>query len=437
MRRGSALIVALWIIAALSVMVFSFAFEAHQQAGVNLFVRERNRVRRLVEPGRIIGEAIVLGYQDAKSFSVGENEKDLDEEDRFWREKRALKDDSKCTVGPLLLDEDDEEAGVVTIEIETASTGDSSGINVNRLYEGDGGDKNYALRWRLILRASGVPEDLEVEATEPDGRSTRRHNLMNLLIASWQDWRDGDDVVSKGPLTDSSSGFRSEEDDGAEKVFYDELNERLLSEARSKEEREAVREQFIGPRDGKGGPVPDVKELAMVRGFRDFPAVLTGGLLHPDEEESEENPRFRGVVGVFSATGDGKINVNSCTAEQLLTVPGVVETDSADADDMAEAEELARAIVETRRVMPENRDDVDDTRDWWPYKDWNDLVQRVSDAADLDIGSEAQQYLRFKPEESTLFRMTIRTESMGMSHVVECECYAKDGKVRYVSWKED
>lgn len=436
-RRGSALIVALWIIAALSVMVFSFAFEAHQQAGVNLFVRERNRVRRLVEPGRVIGEAILLGYPDAKSFVVGEDEKDLDEEDRFWREKRALKDDSKCTVGPLLLDEEDEEAGTVTVEIETASTGEGSGINVNRLYSGDGGsdgDSNYALRWRLILRASGIPEELEVDVPEPDGNGTKRHNLMNLLIASWNDWRDQDQNVSEGPLRESDSGCRSEVDDGAEKAYYDELNERMLSDARGQEERDAVSESFIVPRDG---PIPDVKELASVRGFRDFPAVLTGGLLHPDEEESEENPRLRGVIGAFSATGDAKVNVNSCTVEQLLTVPGVVETDSADAEDMAEAEELARAIVETRRVMPESRDDVDASRDWWPYKDWQDLVQRVSDAAGLDVGQEAQQYLRFKPEESTLFRMTIRTESMGMSHVVECECYAKDGNVRYVSWRED
>ena len=433
-RRGSALIVALWIIAVLSVMVFSFAFEAHQQAGVNLFVRERNRVRRLVEPGRIVGEAILLGYPDAKEYVDGEDEKDLDEEDRFWREKRALKEESKCVVGPLLLDEDDEEAGVVTVEIETASTGDGGGINVNRLCSGDGGDSNYAMRWRLILRASGVPEDLEVEVKDPDGNGTSTHNLMNLLVASWNDWRDADSTVSRGPLSETD-GFRQEEDDGAEKEdYYDKLNEQMLSEARGQDERDAVREAFVVPRNG---PIPDVKELASIRGFRDFPAVLTGGLLHPDEEESEENPRLRGVVGVFSATGDGKVNVNTCTAEQLLTVPGIVETDAADAEDMADAEELARAIVETRRIMPENRDDVDASRDWWPYKDWQDLVQRVSDAADLDIGQEAQQYLRFKPEDATLFRMKIKAESMGMSHSVDCECYAKDGKIRYVSWRED
>ena len=46
-RRGSALLMALWIIAILAVMVLSFSFEAHQQAGINVYVRERNRVNRL------------------------------------------------------------------------------------------------------------------------------------------------------------------------------------------------------------------------------------------------------------------------------------------------------------------------------------------------------------------------------------------------------
>ena len=42
-RRGSVLIMALWIIAILAVMVVSFAFEARQQAGIDVYVRERNR----------------------------------------------------------------------------------------------------------------------------------------------------------------------------------------------------------------------------------------------------------------------------------------------------------------------------------------------------------------------------------------------------------
>ena len=427
MRRGSALIVALWIIAVLSVMVFSFAFEAHQQAGINLYVRERNRVSRLVEPGRILGETILLGFGEAKAWSEGEDPKDLDEEDRFYLEKRALKFESKCTLGPILLDEDDEESGTVTVEIQIANSGDENGINVNELYSG--GDKNYALRWQMILKASGVDEDLEVDVPEADGRGTKRHNLMNLLVASWNDWRDEDDTVSKGPLADCSP----EEDDGAEKAWYEEANARLLDEAHGREARDAAKEEFVTPRNGA---IPDVKELASVRGFRDFPAVLTGGLLRPDEEESEDNPRLKGIVRVFGTSGSAKVNVNDCTVEQLMTVPGVFNEDATNDGDTAETEEIARAIVEARSVMPEDGD-VDETRDWWPYKDWQDLCRRVSDYANVDVGQDASEYLCYTADESTVFKMRIVAESMGMSHEASCECYVKDGKVRYLKWRED
>ena len=46
-RRGSVLVMALWIIAVLSVIVMSFAFEARQQAGIDIYVRERNRSREV------------------------------------------------------------------------------------------------------------------------------------------------------------------------------------------------------------------------------------------------------------------------------------------------------------------------------------------------------------------------------------------------------
>ena len=132
---------ALWIIAVLSVMVLSFAFEAHQQAGINVYVRERNRVNRLVEPGRILGETILLGYSDAKEWSEDENEQELDENDRWYKEKRDLKFKTRCTIGPILMDEADLESGTVTVDIELA---ENNGININELFSG--GDKNYVLR---------------------------------------------------------------------------------------------------------------------------------------------------------------------------------------------------------------------------------------------------------------------------------------------------
>ena len=81
-RRGSALVMAIWIIAVLSVMVLSFAWEARMQAGINIYVRERNRVDRLVESGRIVGEIVLAGYKDASDWSEDEDSEKLLEDDR-------------------------------------------------------------------------------------------------------------------------------------------------------------------------------------------------------------------------------------------------------------------------------------------------------------------------------------------------------------------
>jgi hypothetical protein len=411
MKRGSALLTALWIIAVLSVMVLSFSTEAHLQTGINVYVRERNRVNRLMDAGRVLGEVVLLGYEQAKEWSADEDEEELLEEDRWYKEKRALKYESKCTVGPILLDEEDPDSGTVTIDIELANSGDRNGINVNELYSG--GDQNYALRWQMILQGSGLPQELEVEMNDHEGG---KKNLMNVLIASWNDWRDDDDSVSTSPLEDGNG------DDGAEADWYEEADEHL----------DVAEEDRRRPRNGS---IPDVQELSYVRGFRDFPAVLTGGLLYPDREVSVDNPELRGIIGVFGTTGGTKVNVNDCTVEQLLTIPGIYNEE--DTEDQMEAEEIARAIVETLKVMPDY--DVDENRSWWPYKDWQDLCTRVSDAADVEIGTEAQQYVCFKPESTSIFKMRITGASMGMKREVNCECYvnSKDKKVRYIKWRED
>ena len=121
MKRGSALIMAIWIIAVLSVMVVSFAFEAHQQAGINVYMRERNRVNRLIEPGRILGEIVMLGFKDAKEPELQGGRPDwkeiFEEEDRWCKEKYELKTATRCTIGPILLDEEDPDSGTVTVDI--------------------------------------------------------------------------------------------------------------------------------------------------------------------------------------------------------------------------------------------------------------------------------------------------------------------------------
>jgi len=436
-RKGSALLMALWIIAVLSVMVLSFSFEAHQQTGINVYVRERNRVNRLVEPGRMLGETILLGFGEAKEWSEDEDEKELDEDDRWYREKRALKFNTRCTIGPILMDEEDPDSGTVTVDIELANSGAENGININELYSG--GDKNYVLRWQMILRNAGVGEELEVEVKDADGSGSKRHNFMNLLIASWNDWRDDDDNVSPGPLKENDP----EEDDGAESQWYEEYDEAREKEAKGRVAREAAKEDRRRPRNGS---IPDIKELGNVRGFRDFPSILTGGLLYDgtdrekefEGKESEENPRLKGIADFFGTTGSSKITITpSTTVEQLMTIPGIFP-EGDDDDDREDSELLAQGILDALKVKPEDYD-VDETQDWWPYKDFADLKRRVDDVSEsgLSIGDEVGQYIEFQPSETSVFKMKITCESMGMKREVNCKCYVKDKKVRYIEWRED
>lgn len=409
MRRGSALLMALWIIAVLSVMVLSFASEAHIHSGINVYVRERNRVNRLVDAGRILAEVVIAGHADAKEWSKDDDPKELLEEDRWYREKRALKYDSNCTIGPILVDSRTGKDGVlvnpstVTVEIELVNAGAEHAINVNELYQGS--DKNWRVRWEMMLTSSGIPEDYEIETD--DGR----FKLIDHLIACWNDWRDDDDNSTQIDGTDC----------GAESKWYEDMYE----------DNKVDDEDRRYPRNGS---IPDIQELSYVRGFRDYPAVLTGGILNP-EDDKDDQIRVTGIMKMLGTSGSSKINVNSCTVEQLLTVPGIFSED--DYEDMAEGREIAEAIVAARKEMPDY--DVDETREWWPYKDWSDLVKRVSDHADVQIGNEANEYLTYQPDGNTMFKVKISCESMGMRREARAECYLgeKDRKVRYTKWQED
>jgi hypothetical protein len=103
---------------------------------------------------------------------------------------------------------------------------------------------------------------------------------------------------------------------------------------------------------------------------------------------------------------------------------------------MTESGENAHAIIAALKIKPTDYD-VQEDREWWPYKDWQDLQTRVSKDFNVEIQQEASEYIEFQPNESSIFKMTITGESMGIVHSVKCECYIKDNKVRYISWQED
>ena len=225
------------------------------------------------------------------------------------------------------------------------------------------------------------------------------------MIASWNDWRDDDDTVS---IVDG-------QECGAEKTWY-------------KEEYEEKKVEDEDKRFPRNGQIPDIQELGYVRGFKDYPAVLTGGVINPWAKRDDQIT-VKGLAGEFGVAGTAKINVNSCTINQLLTVPGIYDED--DDEQLTNSRETAQAIIDGLKMMPEGN--VDESRDWWPYEDWTDLINRVEE----QIGNEANNYLMYKPDDKSIFKIKITGESLGMTHAVQAKGYVKDGKVRYIEWRED
>ncbi len=405
MKRGSALLLVLITIAVLSVLVMSFSYEARQQGGINVYVQERNRLLRLVDGAQAISEIVMTKYSDVQDWSEDQDNAELLEDDRWYLEKQELKSSGSCVIGPLLLDDARDEDGFLinpsTVTIEIGSANEDK-ININTLWKG-ANDNQYMERWWMIFKDHNIPEEL---ATPKDGTI----NLWNVLIASWDDWRDEDDTV-----TDIDG-----EECGAETAWYEEYEEEHGLD------KDEYREYRRRPRNG---PIPDIHELENVRGFREYPAVLTGGVLNPWEDREEDQIQVRGILDVLSADGPKKINVNACkNVGVLLTIPGVYE-EPEDDDCLEEARSVAQLILDGLSVMPEDRD-VDPNRSSWPYRDWDDLTERV----DEDIGSAAGNYLDYKTDQ---FSLKIVGESLGMKHTVVAKCYIKDGNVRYYEWCEN
>ncbi len=413
MRRGSALLMALWTILVLGVIAISFAFEAKMQGSVNIYVQDKTRGKRLIEAGRILGETIILNYGDAKEPELRGGEADWSEifekEDRWCREKYELKTASKCTVGPIVLDDKAGDAGAVKVEI-SMSSGDGGGVNVNNLY-GDG-DKNYILRWQMILDMCGVPRESDFRTK--DGKSI---NLQHRIIACWNDYRDEDDNTVTSIENVNCGAEKKEYEE-----YYDDNKDDFAEEDR------------FAPANG---PISDLKELSRVLCFQEYPAVLTGGVLNPWEDKKSQISISRGLMnmGMLSSSCSDKINVNDCSVDALLSVPGIYDEDEIDEDDKTESREAAEAIVSCRSIKPQDYD-VDESRSWWPYKDWADMCKRVSDEFDIDLNDEAREYVTFTPDENTIFKMKIIVSQLDDEYTAECECYVKDKKVRYVSWKE-
>ena len=388
-KRGSALLIALWVILVLSVFIMNFAVEAKLQSSVNVYVRNRTHVDNITKGGIAIAETIMLGYNSVSDAPDDETLEDLLEkleDDKWLREKRDLKFSSKVVTEPIPVDWRDPEGGTVVISIEFM---EAKGWNINNLYSG--GDANYRTVWENILSRAGL--DLDDSYCE---------DIANELICSWNDWRDADDSVSS---------YGSSE--GGEGAYYRDELEYRKDEKRYK------------PRNGE---ITDLEELAKVKGFRDHPAILTGGVLNPDEKESEQIS-VSSILRVLTVYGNNKIPVNAAPRELLLTIPGI-----GDPDDNESAEEVVDSILELREEPALDEKKLLSDDDYGRFKDFSDLQNRLPVTLDAGIA----QYLTFDTSSTSgNFTISVTGRKGDITHTIEAIARIEDNKIKYIRWLED
>ncbi len=421
MKRGSALVGVIWTLAVLSILIASYAMDAHLQTRINLYLRERVHVDHLTDAGIAIAEVILLGYQqvtvpnaDDSSGVSSENElEDQLETDRWYMEKVALKDNRECDTGAIPVDALDRLNGTVTVKIKPIE----AKWNINTLYAG--GDANYDKIWESILVASGIPPDQE--------------ELIESIVASWCDWRDTDETQTG--------------DYGAETEYYSQCYQDYQDNIDRPDSEEAKKYKNYRAKC-RNGEIADLDELKCLRGFNEFEdefvsadALLDGGILNPEADESEQI-RVSGIRKYFSLFGSGKINVNIADKDILTTVPGIYQPGSEyDDEAITNAQDLAEAIVQCRAqgesIVRDSSASASDATG--TFADWNDLQTRVQEAVNIGTGEylqqEAEQYLSYAPDK--YFEITVTGSAMGISHSIKATAIVESDKVRYIRWQED
>ena len=340
--RGSALILVLWVLGILSMLVVSFAFDAHLEGKVISFARKRRKAEALAFSGMQVARMLL-----DKQLSVSGNEsEETKAEDRWYSHALTLRRGGSITlVEPL-------GEGTIRLDIEPEQVW----RNINKLNEED---------WERIFQAIGLPEDYWPE-----------------LIDSYFDWIDPDSIPRQ---------------DGAESSDY--------------------YETLDPPYQARNAPFDTIRELLLVKGFKE--AILSGGVLNPEEPKERQITITNGVQNLLTVFGDGKGNVNAVRQDNLtvlMTLPGVTELG-------------ARAIIEERETPTyAGAGTMDDDTS---YRSVQDFMTRVGDELDDPA------IRNFVTTRSEVFRIT----SVGMIDRVTRRIWAvvyTNGRIwRVLRWREE
>ena len=414
-KKGSALVGVIWLLAVLSILIASYAVDAHLQTRINIYLRERVAVDHLTDAGVAIAEVILTDFQNVSEASSDADLEEFLDKDRWYLEKQKLKEYSESprrqnsngdvSTGAVPIDALNPDGGTVTVTIRPIE----SKFNLNNLYAG--GDANFADIWMGILAVSGIPKD-----------------YWDGIVNGWCDWRDTDGTKTG--------------DDGAESDFYSEAYQDFV------DGRDVEKNKNYKPK-ARDGEVVDIEELKAIKGFNEYEekpinpdAILNGGVLNPDEDEKNQIFITNGISAFFSLYGSGKINVNAVKDPRILAViPGIFQGNPDDErqDDVEEALAIANEIIRLRDAAPPEGTNPllssdNDNNEYGAYKDFSAIQDRLQSSG-LDIQNEASAYLAFQPEK--FFEVVIVGQSFGIVHKIVATVLVTDGKVRYLRWQED
>lgn len=380
LKQGSALIIALWTIALLSMLVMSFAVDAQLEARIGNYVRQRHRVNYLTQSGVAITEMLLLKMPNVSAASAA------DEKEDRWKEP-AL----RLKRGQALTVEEHLEDGVIHIEIIP----EEARWNINLLCAS--AVQNASATAQKSANANIMPSDqvwekIFTEAGYPDP------TYWEELIDAWNDWVDPDSTVSG----------RS----GAEDEYYTNLEP---------------------PYRPRNGPIDNIDELRLVKGF--LPVVLDGGCLNPEEKREEQRIYVKGIKELFTTYGNGKINVNAAPMEVLMTIPGMDEITAGATIEEREGQNSGMygprgaSSVSSKKSTTRSSDSTAEEIEDYSFKNEADFMSRV-----MIKDSSIQQYIT---TQSTTFRVIIEGRAAGIAHAIQAIAILDGEKIRYLRWRED
>lgn len=370
MKRGSALIIVLWVIALLSVLIGGFAYEMHVESKIVSYVRKKLKAEYLAKAGIEYAQALLAHSSEVKGKG------DTDEmKGKYWYAAAKRLRQGYAVMGLT------EMLGEGSFSLDILP---EPGLrNINALRDDD---------WERIFKISGVPEELWPE-----------------LIDCFNDWRDPDDQPNlDGAESDDyysrlTPPYKARGHTGKSTVGSAPTQNPAVTAGNTA----APGSTTTGAAIARSGTTPTgmlanldtVEELLLIKGFSY--AILYGGYA---EEGNTNSPLITGIADLLTAipeTGE-QVNINAAPKRVLMTLPGIDDT-------------LADAIIaERERGGREGLTGGAEMSEDYFFTDVNNLFGRVPDLARLT--PEEQQRLRTLVGTAS---SVLRIRSMGRARGVE------------------